>query len=250
MDSQEHPLSLLDAIERQEFERLACLYRDAKTIILYCEEVDPTFKSNLQVIKELRDAFDHLMRLFVSKIASAPGNGNEDYGKNQLDKAIGHTYRAAFDALDGTVLSLRLKINEAVSGYHIDVIKEIIPDYWAIKETLNRLTDNITTNRAEKDIKIDYSGLFERYVADVEDLKNAYDKILKLGPTLDECQQAYKLKKKDDDTRRFKVSLTASIIAGIILATISFFAGNYFKSSKATVPQPIESKIDNSGPKK
>ena len=101
-----------------------------------------------------------------------------------------------------------------------------------------------------KDIKIDYSGLFERYVADVEDLKNAYDKILKVGPTLDECQRAYNLKKKDDDARRFKVSLKASIIAGIILAIISFLAGNYFKSSKTTVPQPIESKIDNSGPKK
>lgn len=248
MSLQEHPTSLLDASERQELETLVCVYRDAKAIILYCEEVDPTFKSNLQIIKELRDAFDHLMRLFISKINGAPED--DKYGKAQIDKAIGHTYRAAFDALDGTVLSLRLKIKEALSCYHIDVIKEIIPDYWKIKSTLNKLTEHIATNRAEKDIQIDYSALFERYVTDVEDLKNAYDHIISQGLTLDECQATYTQKKKDEDKRSLKLRVAGGIIILIISMMSAFLVGKFSSSSEPPVHPTTESKSDTLSPSK
>lgn len=55
---------------------VADLYVQAKALILYSEEVDPESRSNLQVIKELRDAFDHLMRVIVARLGSdAPRRG-------------------------------------------------------------------------------------------------------------------------------------------------------------------------------
>jgi hypothetical protein len=55
--------------EAEHLRRLAVLYRDAKALILYSEEIDPESRSNLQTIKELRDAFDHLMRVVSFHLA-------------------------------------------------------------------------------------------------------------------------------------------------------------------------------------
>lgn len=55
--------------EAEQLRRLAVLYRDAKALILYSEEIDPESRSNLQTIKELRDAFDHLMRVVSFHLA-------------------------------------------------------------------------------------------------------------------------------------------------------------------------------------
>jgi len=83
---------------------VADLYIQAKALILYSEEVDPESRSNLQVIKELRDAFDHLMRVIVARVGNqtSPGATDPEYCSKNIQKAIGHIYRAAFDALDGT----------------------------------------------------------------------------------------------------------------------------------------------------
>ncbi|AFL73804.1 hypothetical protein [Thiocystis violascens] len=39
---------------------IAALYMQVKALILYSEEIDENSRSNIQVIKELRDAFDHI----------------------------------------------------------------------------------------------------------------------------------------------------------------------------------------------
>ena len=97
--------------EIAQLEVLASLYMQAKSLILYSEEVDPDYRSNLQTIKELRDAFDHLMRIIVERFSddkSALGDtsGTEYFQKN-IQKSIGHVYRDAFDALDGAVMYYR-----------------------------------------------------------------------------------------------------------------------------------------------
>lgn len=207
-----------------ELAKLIALYSDAKKIILYSEEVDPTFKSNIQVIKELRDAFDHMMRAIITK-----SNGGTDitYYNAQIDKAVGHVYRAAFDALDGTVLSLRLKIIEALSGYDLSVIKELLPDYWEIKKFLNELTKKVSENRAEKDIKTDHSELFDKYVAEVDELKKIYDELLSIGSLLDECQKEFVNKNKKTNSFAFNNSIFAAIagaiVSGILVWVISYY---------------------------
>ena len=50
----------------EKFVTISDLYMNAKAIILLSEEIDPESKSNLQVIKELRDAFDHIMILLIN----------------------------------------------------------------------------------------------------------------------------------------------------------------------------------------
>lgn len=112
----------------QQLKKLAELYIQAKGLILYSEEIDPESRSNLQVIKELRDANDHLMRVVVARLADNLPSGINDaqsYCHSNLDKAIGHVYRAAFDALDGTILSLREKVAKILDAYPQEVINRV-----------------------------------------------------------------------------------------------------------------------------
>ena len=69
------------------------MYGRVKELIVFCEENHEDFKSNLHVVKELRDAFDHLMRIFAVKFG-IKDEQEEDYIKINMDKVYGHVYRA------------------------------------------------------------------------------------------------------------------------------------------------------------
>lgn len=175
----------------EQLRELALLHRDAKALILYSEEIDPDSRSNLQTIKELRDALDHLMRVVLARLA--PGEvadtAEAGYCQKNLQKAIGHVYRAAFDALDGTVLSLRERIADILSDYEIHEISTIIPDYWDIRIELDRLTEDVAKHRGRKDVGRDVGETLNRYIDDVDKLRDFHTRLLHSGPALDECRK-------------------------------------------------------------
>lgn len=225
-DSLQEP-PLISPEEQAELLRIASLYKDAKLIILYAEEVDPTISANIQIVKELRDALDHVMRVFINK--STGGLENGSYGLAQIDKAIGHIYRAAFDALDGTVLSLKVKINDCLTKYDNSVIMAVVPNYWDLKILINSLCSQISENRNSKDIEKNHESLFEKYIAEVEELKKAYDIILKCGSTLDECQADFEKKsgeiekdKKVANRVSLAISVGSAIVGGVIGALLTY----------------------------
>jgi hypothetical protein len=197
--------------ELESLGTISSLYTQAKALILYSEEVDPDSRSNIQVIKELRDAFDHLMRVMAARLTGdVPDQANEYgisentcsiYCEKNIDKAIGHVYRAAFDALDGTVLSLKEKIGAILDNYPPDVIQEVISNYWEIKIFINTLCESVTENRTEKDIAGDISETFKKYVDNVQELKNFYSQLIKSGVALDECNKTHKAKIRDENKR-------------------------------------------------
>jgi len=212
-------------------------------IILYAEEVDPTISANIQIVKELRDALDHLMRLIINK--ASPGCENGSYSLAQIDKAVGHVYRAAFDALDGTVLSLKIKINDCLCKYNIDVIKEVLSNYWKIKILLNKLSSQISENRSHKDVEKNHADLFDKYVSEVEELKIAYDEILNAGTTLDEYQSAYEKNIKSKIKTTTTISYKTAIAGGIVGAVIAVILSYYFLSptNTSTIQKDITTSI-------
>lgn len=205
----------------------AQLYIQAKALILYAEEIDPDARSNLQVIKELRDSFDHLMRLVVARLADEipPGADDPDYCSNNLQKASGHLYRAAFDALDGTVLSLRTRIVEFVQPYPVDVLRTVVPNYWEIRSRLDDLTSRIAEHRARKDIGAEIGVTLDRYVEDVEIVKHLYRELLTYSSALAECAE-----KQGKTQRKYWVitaliALASAVVSGILGARFGSWFG-------------------------
>src|SRR6185503_19343100 len=98
------------------------IYSKAKQMILLAEELDPSFRSNIMVIKELRDSHDHFMRLFDELLSSHPPD--ETYLLAQLDKSRGHIFRAGYDAIDGIVVSYKIKVANAMKGVSTGAIAD------------------------------------------------------------------------------------------------------------------------------
>ncbi len=204
----------------EEAARLAALsrlYSEAKSLILYAEEVDPDARSNLQIIKELRDAFDHLMRAISVRFdaSRSPGDDDQAYCSNNLSKAEGHVYRAAFDALDGALLSLRVKIAEVASQYPLEALSQVVPDYWRLKRDLERLSTQVAEHRAGKDVGRQISATLDRYVEDVTQVKCFYDELLGCAPLLDEYVAKAKREQLGNDHRLFWVSVIAATIGAL-----------------------------------
>ena len=220
--------------EIAQLEVLASLYMQAKSLILYSEEVDPDYRSNLQTIKELRDAFDHLMRIIVERFSddkSALGDtsGTEYFQKN-IQKSIGHVYRAAFDALDGAVMSLREKIISGLDEFPLEAVKDILPEYWDIRVKLEELNETIGDHRARKDIGGNIGETLDRFVKDVDILKSFHKKLLSAGPALEEYKERKNQEGKKEKRSQVQISVTSAIIGGIICAVVGVIATVAFNS--------------------
>ena len=56
--------------ETEKLEELVRLYGAVNAVILFGEEISPSNVTLPQILKELRDAFGHLMRVVVAKIGA------------------------------------------------------------------------------------------------------------------------------------------------------------------------------------
>ena len=116
-----------------KFRELTELYLVVKETILYFEEINQEQKADIQVINELRNAFDHLMRVSATifEVKALSNNPNEYILKN-LDKAYGHVYRAGYDTIDFLCLTIKKEISDSLCEFDPFVIKEALPDYYPI----------------------------------------------------------------------------------------------------------------------
>lgn len=202
--------------ELDKLAKLTALYREAKALVLYSEEIDESASSNVQVFKEFRDAFDHLMRVFNNKFNDEVQPDN--YAAANIDKAVGHVYRASFDALEGASIAIRRRIIE-FTRYPIAVLSNVFPDYWKWKACIDELEEKFIEYRAKKDIA-DLSAmeeLFDSYVRDLRQLQTIYSEIRDKGKVIQECYKKYR-----KENRR---SGTFFIITSIVIAALFFLLG-------------------------
>ncbi len=155
------------------------VYKKAKTIILYSEEQDEEQKALIQTYKELRDAFDHLMRVLASQEENhklSEPDANQRINVN-IEKCISHIFRAAFDAVDLSVITFKEKIYKALKPFSSDILIKCIEDYGQLKIRIEEINENIVTFRNEKDTTIDGSStILNRYIQEIDELKSIYKK--------------------------------------------------------------------------
>lgn len=220
--------------------KLADLYAQAKVLILYSEEIDPGARSNVQVIKELRDANDHLMRVLAARLSATPPTGASELGycEKNLDKAIGHVYRAAFDSLDGTVMSLRERIAKILESYPLAAIKEVIPNYWELRTKLDVLTKDVASHRAAKDVAGNVAETLNLYVQDTEQVKGFYSQIVQAGPSLDAYLKRHEQEEREESRRHFKIHTASGLaykaIAGVFVIVTGLIGAYWLGASKGS----------------
>ncbi len=212
-------LGMFSDTEKEHLKQITQLYGRVKELIIFCEENHEEFKSNLHVVKELRDAFDHLMRVFAVKL-DIKEEKDENYIYINMDKVFGHVYRAGYDTLDYATLILRDKINKEVVDFSSSAIQSAIPTYYSeIRPSVESITSDIIKLRSNKDVAKPSPEVFEIYFHNATKLQEILAMIRKAKPAIVE----YENKRHSEKSKETVLNIVIGIIIGVVLVIIGLF---------------------------
>jgi DNA repair ATPase RecN len=174
--------------QTQQLTKIAKYYRVAKELIIYGEQIDTKNRTLAQTLSERANALDHIMRVILEKTGMRDDIAGDPvvYNRISLDKAYGHIYRTAYDALDWVALTIQERLATDIGAISLETISAIMPDYFTkIKPGLYRiLHDDITRLRNEKDVANENETNLEKYTSTVFELKQLFDQVNQMLPDL------------------------------------------------------------------
>jgi hypothetical protein len=166
----------------KEIEEIAIIHNFTKHYILLGEELSDEFETYLQPVKEFRDAYEHIVRVFTKSVGlddSLKSIEKEEYIRKNLNKALGHEYRAFFDVADWFSIICRKKIYEIVQKYTYEELCNIYPKYQEMKIRLYTISEEIATIRDKKDISNNIFEEVNRYQYALVELLGYYRELIK-----------------------------------------------------------------------
>jgi len=215
---------------QDRLKRITELYAVAKTLILKAEEY--THKADLQPMKELRDAFDHVMDCYAVCFGLNSGVSRDNfqpYIVTHLDKAYGHVYRAAYDTLDLFTVILRETIRDDLSGYNNETICAVIPEYYQqIKPSIISLSQKIAEFRDGKDVAVElrHSTLIT-YSQEAGQLVTYHAAVTSKIPALEEYRKKAAEEHQKETTEEIKKTTKEKISSGITQGIIAVVAAAF-----------------------
>ena len=112
--------SILDILKKPKINHylneISQVHMYTKHYLLIAEELSDDGMTFLQPLKEHRDAYDHISRIFALSLNDNNRSYNEEeYILDNIRKAFGHEYRAFFDMADWFTYICRKYIREELS---------------------------------------------------------------------------------------------------------------------------------------
>lgn len=183
------PVHSIPVLYADKWSRLVEIHNHAKSVFLCAEEFDPDFLEFVHPVMELRNGFEHIIR---AKSAELGLNGEADaktaeYIPQSFDKAIGHEYRAFFDAADWFSVCIRNRITKTLKWYSHECIAAVLPDYYPkLRPRIDQTCREIAKIRGAKDIAKGKDLLAEvgKYRAAIDELLDIYEQIENSIPAL------------------------------------------------------------------
>jgi len=217
-------------MKKEKLEQLIQIHQQRKSMILLAEEFEfKGWKTFLQPALERRSAFDHICRAIAKKLDMFEDDqpvdddgldpNDPDYSNKNIDKAIGHVYRAFFDSADWLGVSLRENILETLSYYDNECISAVIPEYYTqVRGDIHDITLAIAAIRDSKDIGNAISLIEEvaKYRAKIDALLE-YNKLIgSKVPALEEFKKKKKQEKFKSTTFKIACVIFSSLVAVIL----------------------------------
>lgn len=158
------------------FDEISQVHMYTKHYLLISEEISEEGITFLQPLKEHRDAYDHLVRVFALPIKEIGNIDVEKYVLDNVKKAFGHEYRAFFDTADWFTYICRKYIREELSfNAKKKRYEETYTDFEDVKKFINKVPFLIAKYREEKDV-----SNHEPILGEVLEYKKTMDKLLEL----------------------------------------------------------------------
>ncbi|MFH1563924.1 MAG: hypothetical protein ABIF11_11005 [Nitrospirota bacterium] len=192
-----------------------------KHFTLKAEEYDKNFKTFIQPFNELKNVLEHIIRAMSAEVGINEDK-NQTYIEKNLDKAIGHEYRAFFDIADWLSISLRERIIETLKPFNYEAISKAIPDYYSsIRSRIDEICDDIANLREKKDIGNGNNLILEAesYEKILNELLAIDKKIRNSVPAIIEIDRA----KRYDKMKLVILSSIASFVVALLMALIVYY---------------------------
>jgi hypothetical protein len=186
------------------------------------EQFDPESRSNIAIFKEQRDALDHIMRGF-GECFDKTKQPDEVYLRSQIEKARGHLFRAAYDALDGVGVSSKLRINDAMKGVSLDAIAAVYPEYYQHVKEIDEIDLKIAEHRRKKDVTEQTLGNLGAYCNDVERLSD-------LARGASHRRPAFQDWEKRNRHKTVRDLIGASLLLVVVGSVLNFAGDLYIKT--------------------
>ena len=158
----------------QYFNDLCIIHKYTKHYLLLAEEISGEGAAFLQPLKEHRDAYDHLVRIFSLSNKNLSYKDSKEYAISNLKKAFGHEYRAFFDTMDWLTFICRKYVCDYFS---VEINKkrylDKYDDFETIKSFINELPFVIAKYRDDKDV-----GAKNLILQEVLDYKETVDTLI------------------------------------------------------------------------
>jgi len=214
---------------QKDLERLrtiAELYALAKDMVLHGEQIDPEQRTQVQALSEFRHAFDHLMRVFAFKfgIKTVADEDKAEYVGTNIDKAFGHVYRAAYDALDWISIVVMERVQVELAGLSAETIDRVLPTYYPqIRPRINQIiTEEIPKMRAGKDVGSPSVENLQNYAALATELKGYVDQLVDAKPGFVDYQRRTAKSKRIE----WLWYLLAAIVGGAVVVVARALVGS------------------------
>jgi len=193
--------------------KIVLVYKYTKEYTLKAEELNIDKNAFLPSFSELRSAFDHVARTKNRELeCKTLSEEDEKYINDNLEKALGHVYRAFFDTADWLATVLKSKTTEIINRYSSNTVRKVIPGYYSETEPkFEEWSLKIAGYRNNKDISSIVIGEIEQYSSIVEQLLEFYIGLQKCIPSLEKIH----IEERKKEKRKIALNI-ASIIFGIV----------------------------------
>lgn len=155
-----------------------------KKYYILSEEINLHMATLVQPIKEQRDALEHIIRVYSaltleddSIVEKFSNVSIDEYVRSNMEKAIGHEYRAFFDVIDYITISIRERIYNEINMYTLKQIVDVFPNYENFKKRLNELPEEIASMRIKKDVGENMLEIAKEYAQLADELLSLYKKL-------------------------------------------------------------------------
>ncbi|RJS84567.1 hypothetical protein CW713_02390 [Methanophagales archaeon] len=204
----------------ERLKEITKLYLKVRELMLYADELHPEKKTFIPPINEIRNAFDHLMRVFAVKFELKTA-AKEDYITNNLEGALRHVYRAAFDLLDYVSINLRNKILDEINEISTEALNVVFPEYYQkIRPDIEKASTEISDFRYRKDMGDPKIDDVKKYAEIIDRIKSYLDKTLEIRPSLIAYEERKKKEVRKSKFLEILIYIAIAIVSGVIGAVL------------------------------
>ncbi|MDE6597533.1 MAG: hypothetical protein K2K60_02725 [Clostridia bacterium] len=136
----------------------------------------------LQALKEHRDAYDHIIRIYGIPNSRTLPMDVDAYIDSNFQDAISHEYRAFCDTADWLTIICRKAIRYIINQTDASVVKEQYPKFADIDPKIIDFSLRVAKERENKDIGGDVISKVKRYSKLLDEIINYYKEIARAFP--------------------------------------------------------------------